>query len=232
MDKWAGDLIKASPWWTPLQRVEHRGGRGIWTTPSSEEKGLGQAGAHPETDDLLEFVHFEKSLIRQPFSRTWAGCRTSYRGCCSGPGLTGCCIVTGLRGEGGRSWSWTWRPKRWSRAFTGGGSQPGESSLGELARQTPFPQPPLSLPAGSATPAVRGKGAWAPARRELPLPTSALGQDVPAWSVTCGCEQWALVPPSPWALCTWDQLRKGQWWVFPKVPFAKMWPLGEGLFSK
>lgn len=83
--------------------MEHRGGRGIWTTPSSEEKGLGQAGAHLETDDLLEFVHFEKSLIRQPFSQKWAGCRTSYRGCCSAPGLTMAVVLSRVRGvrEGG-----------------------------------------------------------------------------------------------------------------------------------
>ena len=47
-----------------------------------------------------------------------------------------------------------------------------------------------------------------------------------------GLEQQALAPPSPWESCAGDQLRRGQWWVFPKDSFAKTWPLGEGIFSK
>ena len=65
MDKWAGvTWLRHKPGEHPSKEWGTEEEEGFGPLSSWEEMGLGKAGAHPETDDLLEFVHFEKSLIR------------------------------------------------------------------------------------------------------------------------------------------------------------------------
>ena len=91
----------------PERRVQ---GGGVCATHRNRAGVVDQSRVIWQTDDLAEFVYFEKNFVKELFPRERAGDSNTPRRCCCVPGPPSSCdngysIAIGLRGVGQRSHS-------------------------------------------------------------------------------------------------------------------------------